>query len=259
MLMRLLPILMIAGAFCLGASQAQAGGSLKDGDFGDSGRCVGGAFAGPYAGVHVGFGSLRSKNTAGAYVSGVPIGGIDASDNDRGFSIGGHAGYNIQCGRVLFGVETDFNYFDADTSALLGSTAFLGSSIDWYGTLRGRLGLVSGDNFLVYATGGLAYADVDHTLFDPGAPGGSFSASSGGTQWGWTAGGGIEFMRDGNWSIRAEALYVDLGSESESYAVTTVCETCSTRVSWDDSFWVARVGLTYHFHRDEPAPYVPLK
>lgn len=258
--MRLLPIVMIACAFGFAVSEAQAGGGLKDvGDFGNSGRCVGGAFAGPYAGVHVGFGSLRSNDSLGDF------GGlVSGSDNDRGFSIGGHTGYNIQCGRVLFGVETDFNYFGADTSsnlALLGfpTQLFTGSSMDWYGTLRGRLGLVSNDTFLIYATGGLAYADVDHSLFDPSAPGGAFSGSRGGTQWGWTAGGGIEFMRYENWSIRAEALYVDLGSESEQFSVSTTCETCTTRVDYDDSFWVARVGLTYHFHRDQPAPYVPLK
>jgi outer membrane immunogenic protein len=117
------------------------------------------------------------------------------------------------------------------------------------------------DNWLFFATAGLAYGDVDHRFTDTGAPGGPFSQSNSNTQFGWTAGGGLEFMRDGRWSLRADALYVDLGSENQTYtADPTLCGgPCTARVSWDDSFWVARVGLTYHFGPREAAPIVPLK
>lgn len=262
--MRLFPIVMIACAFFVSAGVAHADGSLKDGPMPEpSGRCIGGAFAGPYAGVQVGFGSTRSHQDV--LHQSAPTDTL--SDNDKGFTIGGHAGYNVQCGRVLYGVETDFNYFGTDTEsdiAVCGSSpcggpigsASFRSSIDWFGTLRGRVGLVGDENYLIYATGGLAYANVDHRFETTDGP---FSQSNGDTQFGWTIGGGVEFMRDENWSLRAEALYVDLGSDEQTYRLTTACGgSCTQRVGWDDNFWIARVGLTYHFHRPE-SDYTPLK
>jgi outer membrane immunogenic protein len=266
-IMRLYSILIIAAACLASAGTAQAGGSLKDGPMPGPppGRCIGGAFAGPYAGVQLGFGSTRSRQDGG---------GDEFSDNDRGFTGGGFGGYNVQCGRVLFGVETDFNYYGTDTETgvecpTCGSTplsASFQSSMDWFGTLRGRLGLVGDDHYLIYATAGLAYANVDHRFETNIGPGGGvlappFSASSGGTQLGWTVGGGVEFLKDENWSLKAEALYVDLGSDDESYTLTTGCGgTCTAHVNWDDSFWVVRLGLAYHFNRPETVvDYAPLK
>jgi outer membrane immunogenic protein len=56
------------------------------------------------------------------------------------------------------------------------------------------------------------------------------------------------------WSFRADALYVDFGSEDHSIFGDT-CG-CDARAKWDDNFWVARVGLTYLFN-SVPAPVVP--
>ncbi len=105
----------------------------------------------------------------------------------------------------------------------LVETTSLESSIQWFGTLRGRAGYVVHDNLLLYATGGLAYAKVNHTLSDdcvgcgtpPGLNFGPFSQSNKHTKVGWTVGGGAELLHDSNWLLRAEALYVDLGSENE--------------------------------------------
>lgn len=273
-MMRLFSFLMIVCAGVLSASTAWADGMTRDMPISSPpGRCFGGAFAGPYAGIQLGFGSTRSHQDV-AQSDGSSVG---FADNDRGFTIGGHGGYNVQCGSVLFGVETDFNYYgtntesDVDVCATPGCGAPIGSasfqsSMDWFGTLRGRLGLVGDNNYLIYATAGLAYANVDHRFSTDVGPGGvvlssPFSASSGGTQLGWTVGGGVEFMSDENWSFRAEALYVDLGSDDANYTFTTGCgATCTQHVGWNDDFWVVRLGLTYHFHQPESvAEYTPLK
>lgn len=260
---RLLSALAILGALFLTAGAAHAGGSLKDTvPLAEAGRCVGGKFAGAYIGLHLGGGSMRSHQETPSN-----IGLLSFSDDDGGFTIGEHSGYNVQCGRVLFGIESEFNYFHADTSSTLdeeccGGTGFatFKSEMNWFGTLRGRLGLVHNDNLLIFATGGLAYAKIDHEFIDTGAPGGTFSQSDDNTQFGWTVGGGLEFMRDSRWSLRADALYVDLGSDSRTYVTDgTACNgPCTAQISWDDTFWVARVGLTYHFGR-EPEAVVPLK
>ncbi|WP_051111983.1 outer membrane protein [Hyphomicrobium denitrificans] len=255
--------LAVLGALSFGAVDARADGSLKDAaaPLAEAGRCVGGAFSGAYLGAQIGGGSLRSSQDVSTGEGG------SFSDNGAAFTIGTHSGYNVQCGRVLFGIESDFNYFQADTDSHLDyscaecsnetGTASFKTSMNWFGTLRGRLGIVQMDNILIYATGGLAYADIEHSFSDTG-PG--FSRTDSNTEYGWTAGGGVEFLRNGPWSIRADALYIDLGSQDHTYTLPDCEVSCTSRSHWDDNFWVARVGFTYHIgDLRREAPIVPLK
>jgi outer membrane immunogenic protein len=55
-----------------------------------------------------------------------------------------------------------------------------------------------------YVTAGGAFGDIRAST--PGFAGGSASKA------GWTVGGGLEFALGGNWTAKAEYLYVDLGS-----------------------------------------------
>ena len=114
------------------------------------------------------------------------------------------------------------------------------------------------DHLLLYATGGLAYASVDHTLSDDCVGCGThlrslnfgpFSQSNDKTKVGWTVGGGAELLHDSNWVLRAEALYVDLGSETHTYIITDPRgrHLRSPMRKWDDQFWVARLGVAYKF------------
>lgn len=230
---------------------ARADGSLKDLPQPELHRVCEGQFSGAYAGLQAGFGDLSSK---------VSVLGGTLRSNDRDFTIGGHAGYNVQCGRLLYGLETDISYFGANAESNCGGgcggTRTFDSGMNWFGTVRGRLGLVHDDYFLLFATAGLAYGGTDHQFTDTSL---SFSQTDHDTRVGWTAGGGIEFMRDSHWSLRADALYVDLGSEGHTYTATTSdgCP-CVAHVDWEDNFWVGRVGLTYHFGAREAA-YAPLK
>src|SRR4029079_1808085 len=109
------------------------------------------------------------------------------------------------------------------------------------------------DNLLLYGTAGLAYASVDHKLFDDCvgcstvSPGfGTFGQSNKDTKAGWTVGGGAELLHDTHWLLRAEALYVDLGSETHTYENPGVFVTPGVG-KWDDNFWVARLGIAYKF------------
>ena len=86
--------------------------------------------------------------------------------------------------------------------------------INWFGTVRGRLGVTVRDHALVYATGGLAYADVSHTFSVPSVP---FSQNDDDFKTGWVLGGGIELVHDVRWLLRAEALYVDLRDKRHDY------------------------------------------
>jgi outer membrane immunogenic protein len=84
--------------------------------------------------------------------------------------------------------------------------------LTWFGTTRGRIGVVSG-TWLAYVTGGAAYGGLKSTgaEFIPAAPAVVvFSNST--TRAGWTIGGGVEAALIGNWSWKVEYLYMDLGT-----------------------------------------------
>jgi outer membrane immunogenic protein len=231
-------------------------------------------FAGAYLGLAAGYGQQRSEvtntNPAAADF------GLTFSDNDGAFTFGGYAGYNFQrCGsRFVFGVETDINYLNTEPTSVItefvppaqggvgNEITTLESSIDWFGTLRGRAGWAIHDTALIYATAGLAYAKPDHRFSDVSDLAGSLGQTNSPTQAGWTVGGGAELVHNSNWFLRAEGLYVDLGSESHSgtFPVTVLGapNTAVYAADWDDRFWVARLGVAYKFgERRERA--VPLK
>ena len=234
--------------------------------------CETASFAGAYIGGAVGYGSQRVE------VDNLSL-GISLNDRDSSVMFGGYVGYNFQrcCSPFVFGIETDFNYLNTSPTALeieppgpggFPETTSLESNIDWFGTLRGRAGFVVHNNLLLYATGGLAYASVDHTLSDDCVLCGNstlnwgpFSQSNDKTKVGWTIGGGGELLHDSHWVLRAEALYVDLGSETHSYTVADPAGSgpSATAVDkWDDQFWVARLGVAYKFG-DPDCCAAPLK
>lgn len=250
------------------ASLLLATAAMADGMVGHAAPagCTGGAFSGGYVGAALGAAWQKEKTdliTVNAAAGG--------SDHDITF--GGYAGYNFQrCdSRLLIGIETDFNYIGTDASGreielggLAPETTTVTSRLDWFGTLRARVGIVVHDNVLLYGTGGLAYARVDQSIYDDclncvyGFNQGTFYQSDSKTKVGWTLGGGAEIAHDDRWLLRAEALYVDLGDNDRTYTVTVpgfLPNNAETK--WDDQFWVARLGLTYRFGSREEA--VPLK
>lgn len=232
-----------------GAGASWADGSLKDGPAPAAAVGCTGQYSGAYIGGQVGYLDHDSKFHD-------ELGTGHVSGDDSGVTFGFFSGYNVQCGRLLVGIESDFNYADTDAK-WSDCCQDLSSEMNWFGTARLRAGLVHNENILFFVTGGLAYADLDRT-FAVGAPL-NFRQSDGDTEFGWTLGGGFEFLRDGKWSFKAEALYVDLGDKSISYEDTTGCAiNCTARIGYEDDFWTARIGINYHFGRREEVA-APLK
>lgn len=256
---RLLAYVAVLFAVIGGTSGAMAdGGSLKDGPapVATARTCNGGPFAGFYVGAAAGYANQDTKNTDVLSATG------SVSYDDGGIAASLYSGYNIQCDRVVIGYESDWNWSDADnsftdfTGGCGGPCYTIKSDIKWFSTARLRVGLVHSGNILFYATGGLAYADVDTTLtFQPL----DFQASNSDWKFGWTAGGGVEFIRHGQWSLRAEALYMDFGDETYSYSDTTCGIGCTARQRWEDDMWIARIGLTYRLGAREEVAAAPLK
>jgi outer membrane immunogenic protein len=116
---------------------------------------------------------------------------------------GGTIGYNWQFNQVVAGLEGDFGWAGISGSSSTNCPAGCKTSDGWLGTARGRLGYAA-DRFLPYITGGLAVGDIRAQT--PGF------ASASQDKAGWTIGAGLEGAITGNWTAKAEYLYVDLGS-----------------------------------------------
>jgi outer membrane immunogenic protein len=179
---------------------------------------------------------------------------------------GGQIGYNWQAGSLVFGIETDLqgagisgngsvNVLDGDYTLASGSAK---SELDWFGTVRGRIGYLVAPQALVYFTGGFAYGGVKDTLSLTSpffGPFGSFTASKEGTKTGYVLGGGLEYKINPSWSLKGEYQYIDLGTDKLS--ATDYCGFATTSFKADHTYNTVRLGLNYHLGVG-PA-YEPLK
>jgi outer membrane immunogenic protein len=188
-----------------------------------------------------------------------------------GFTGGVQAGYNWQRGVWVWGVEADINYLDGRQTnsfnrALVAPLAgnFIHSQSDrmeWFGTFRGRIGWTASPALLLYATGGLAYGQVQSAsnfLFTLG--GDTYAGSTDTTRVGYTVGAGGEYKFSPNWSVKAEYLYVDLGRESyTSRCTNAVCAAFAPPLTFNTDLriheHIARVGLNYQFNSPVVARY----
>lgn len=205
---------------------------------------------GLYGGVNVGIGHSGSDTGTGTLDFGFFQPSISRSfDLGTGLIGGVQLGYNIQHDRFVFGLETDFNGADLSTDPGAALISFRGlqigaftSEVNWFGTARARAGVLLDDDFLFYATGGLAYGEVSNTVgitFRGRGP----SVSSTDVRLGWTAGAGIETLLRSNMKLKLEYLYVDLGSSTIFDERIFVPVT----VKSDVNFHAARVGLNIDF------------
>jgi outer membrane immunogenic protein len=227
------------------------------------------SWTGFYAGVNVGY-SVGNDRASGnlSVPSAGPLSdssGADAVIAPTGVIGGGQIGYNWQGGpHWLFGFEADFQGSQQkDTGCLIqcanvipGSPATAANmltqtaqhQLDYFGTVRGRVGFVN-NNTLFYATGGGAYGRVDQTLAlssQTGASGSFSSATTSQNNFGFVVGGGVEAALGGNWTGKIEYLYMSLGSISGSVAgiiPTATPFTLSATSTLRDN--IIRVGLNY--------------
>jgi len=151
-------------------------------------------WTGLYLGINGGYGFGRSKWD-----------GLPASFDVNGGMVGGQIGYNVQSSQFVYGLEGDGDWTGLRGTASFANCPFVSCKTrnDFLSTARGRLGFAA-DRVLPYVTGGLAVGNIRATV--PDVPGIDK------TKAGWTAGGGLEFALSGNWTAKAEYLYVDLGN-----------------------------------------------
>ena len=205
-----------------------------------------------------------------------------------GFTGGGQIGCNQQNGTWVYGLEADIdgasrlntnnNYgpagpFVGGGGGILASshTEDVTKQVDWYSTLRARLGYTVTPTWLLYLTGGLAVGEIKSTTnvqfgTDQFYLGGfGFSGSDTTTRVGWTVGAGTEWALGNNWSVKAEYLFLDFGSFTylSGCSTPTLCGPTGvpgqapfawqTHVRADES--VFRLGVDYKFSGPLMAKY----
>jgi outer membrane immunogenic protein len=146
------------------------------------------SWAGPYAGLNLGYGFGGSVTGTG----GGPITGMS------GWMFGGFAGYNWQTGNFVYGLEGDLGYNGINGG---NGTVYFRNGLE--GSLRARLGYAATDAILIYATaGGMG---TQQSIFDA-------AGSATGTAWGWTVGAGADVKLTDMVFGRLEYRYSDPGA-----------------------------------------------
>lgn len=199
---------------------------------------------------------------------------LTGNSSDSGRTLGGvKVGYNWQKDRLVYGVEADISSvrdktlrssasaeadIDGQTPGMIKIDADAKLGVDWFSTLRGRLGYAVSDNLLPFVTAGLAYGKVrnkvSYKITDDDYLGGAEEqqGSLGGnsSETGWTVGAGADYRLSSNILANITYLYVDLGSkdkEEYTYVNSTNSRTAFVGSEVDPSFHVLRVGLSWQF------------
>ena len=187
-----------------------------------------------YAGATLGWGSSTQQWTSTAAVT---TGGFSGD----GWVAGATLGRNWQNGNKVYGFEADLQLSDISaTETVTGGCSVAApctASIDWYSTMRGRFGILTGDT-LLFATGGLAIGQIENDQ-----PALSPLANATTTKVGWTVGLGLETPMKDDWTFKAQIDYLDFGETDFCPAAGCLATVVSdyTRVT------TIRVGVNKHF------------
>lgn len=253
-----------AAALCFAGAAA-----LPSNSFAGAPKPVPFNWSGFYVGANAGYGFAHQNTSftpldAGASLRMNFFGFVpkEVGGNQNGGIAGLQAGYNWQAGRLVYGLEADLNFgqikgiasappFGFPAGATITTSA--DTKVDWFGTLRARLGVAAFENSLLYATGGLAYGRVTNApqFYEnngmPCSDLADFCSFSSTQKWktGWTIGAGWETAIGNRWSAKVEYLYYDLGSVGTTmYQVNLPPDTVfssSTRINGN----IVRLGLNY--------------
>jgi outer membrane immunogenic protein len=233
------------------------------------------SWTGFYVGANVG-GVFRSDATARATGTDTGAGGLGTllaagvspttvAMRQSGIIGGIQAGYNWQLApSFVFGLEADVQAVGLSNSFQRNATVAgfvpvqtnISENLSWLGTARARLGFLAAPSFMIYATGGLAVADLGlsaSTIAPAAAPAmfSTFSANNGAI--GWTAGAGVEYKFSSNWSAKLEYLYYDLGTASARLLYNYGANTSTMTIRMRETGHIARVGINYWFASEAPA------
>jgi outer membrane immunogenic protein len=197
------------------------------------------SWSGIYIGLNGGYGFGNSTWSTSTLA--ISSGSFSTNGPQFGVTLGG----NYQIGQLVLGVEGDYDWQNIRGSNSSAPCSSIGNTFgggaggcdtasNWIATIRGRVGYAF-DRIMVYGTAGGAGTDIKTSS-------GSLPWASS-TEFGWTAGGGVEGAITDNLLAKVEYLYADFGNATCSSA--TNCGVSNATVSLKES--MVRVGLNYKF------------
>jgi outer membrane immunogenic protein len=214
-----------------------------------------GDWTGFYIGVHGGYGWGKAKPddfdivdlTDAPFHNPKPKGGV----------FGGHAGYNWQKGRFVGGLEIDYSFAKLKETQSFSYqfqncpeeedcftdtfSRTLRTKVDALASARARAGFLVTDSLLAYGTAGIGWARSQATAtFSDTVESDPITLTAKSNNFGWVAGGGLEYKLTQNLLLRGEYLHYDFGSVG--YAFQPIV-TINANLKVD----VARGGLSFKF------------
>jgi outer membrane immunogenic protein len=205
-------------------------------------------WSGFYVGVNGGY-AWDNKSVMNYFAPVTGFAGFSPGFETHGAFGGGQIGINWQVAHSVFGVEADIqggNLRDAINVTTVSNGGPLGviasQKIDYFGTVRARLGLAY-DRSMLYATAGVAYGGVkDSILLTNG--GATDLLAKNFTGVGYVVGGGWEYYFAPAWSFKVEYQFIDLGHQTISGVSTNAVFITTNN---ETKFQTGRIGLNYKF------------
>lgn len=203
-------------------------------------------WTGVYIGLQGGYGwgdssfHVRDTDTPADFQS------FTVNTDPSGFIGGGHAGALYQFNNIVVGIEGDIEYNGMDDSGSANVFDFAGNRLgrldvdvdyNMSASVRGRVGLAF-DRYLLYATGGYAYASIDHTFTARGGRNVEVLTFDEGFN-GWTAGGGLDAFITQNVSAGLEYRYTSLEDKTFRFG--------DAAITTDHDFHAIRARASFHF------------
>jgi len=198
---------------------------------------------------------------------------------NNGWGAGGQIGCNAQWGAAVVGLEGDWQWSHVATSADAAFAAFPNAGnptftdpahtehVDvnqrWFATARARGGFTPWERVLVYATGGIAWANyrsntavnfatVPLGFFTQPFNGATHAGSAATTQVGPVVGGGVEWAITNNWTVKAEYLYMRFDGFAYTSPLTAAAFPFAPGYAWNTNITpreqVVRLGVNYLFN-----------
>ena len=175
---------------------------------------------------------LETQTGSGTLFSETPL---------RGALVGLAAGYNIQNGNMIYGVEADVSWakIQGDKACAGFPAQNCSFELGWQGTARARVG-VAMDRTLLYVTGGLAVAE---------GRGGTTPVPLGSTGedkrtfFGYVAGVGAEYAMTDALTFKAEYLYSDYRQRTSPLGTVSPLDSYKS----EPSSHLFRAGVNYRF------------
>ncbi len=216
---------------------------------------------------------LTSPSESGSQVWFAPYAGF-SSQAPTSFGMSGHgiggglqAGYDKQFGPLVIGGVVDYDFIGGAKTTSSASGTVNWPSVGWnavpygstyaqelasLGSVRAKLGYAVDDDWLVYATGGVAFGRTTSSASMSLSNGWGFAGGRSGMSDGYIYGAGVQYAIGPNWSIGAEALKYDLGSkDTAAIADFVVNQGLNSSPSYDTranfSGYQLRLSAVYEF------------